>query len=77
MRPIERGKDGLDYGYMWWLDRQSPGRFLAWGNLGQFIYIAPDRDVVLVRFGTGYGIRGQAPWVAWVSVLRDLASCIP
>ncbi len=75
--PAERGMGELDYGYMWWLDTQAPERFLAWGNLGQFIYIAPDRGVVLVRFGTRYGVRGQTPWFEWAGVLRNQASCIP
>ncbi len=75
--PTRRGMGDLDYGYMWWLDAQIPGRYLAWGNLGQFIYLAPDRDVVLVRFGTRYGIRNQTPWFDWVSIFRNLASCIP
>jgi CubicO group peptidase (beta-lactamase class C family) len=33
----------------------GPGNdFWAQGNHGQFVYVAPSRDVVLVRFGTGY-----------------------
>ncbi len=77
MDPAERGRGDLDYGYMWWLDKKAPGRFLAWGNLGQFIYIAPDRDLVLLRFGMHYGIRSRTPWFDWVCVLRDLASQVP
>jgi CubicO group peptidase (beta-lactamase class C family) len=61
----------LDYGYMWWIDTRAPGRFFAMGNLGQYIYVAPDREAVLVRFGTRYG------GVNWIAVLRELASRIP
>lgn len=71
--PTKRGRADLDYGYMWWLDTHPMGRFLAWGNLGQFIYVAPDRDAVLLRFGTRYGI-GRFDWIG---VLRELASRIP
>jgi hypothetical protein len=41
------------------------------GNLGQYVYVAPDRDAVLVRFGTGFGD------VNWIGVLRELAPRIP
>jgi len=34
---------------MWWIDTKAPGRFFAMGNPGQFIYVAPDRDAVLIR----------------------------
>ena len=42
--------------YDWWT-RPGSGRpydFWAQGNHGQFVYVAPSRDVVLVRFGTDY-----------------------
>lgn len=59
-----------DYGLFWWLDSERPGRFYAWGNLGQFIYVAPDRDAVVVRMGASYGGLDHS---AWVSVLQQLA----
>jgi CubicO group peptidase (beta-lactamase class C family) len=62
-----------DYGLMWWLDPDRPGRFYAWGNLGQFIYVAPDRNAVVVRMGRSYG--GLDP-LEWRAVLRDLADRI-
>lgn len=64
----------FNYGYLWWLDRQAPGRFFAWGNLGEYIYVAPDRDAVLVRFGTQTGSLDDG---GWISLLRNLASSIP
>jgi CubicO group peptidase (beta-lactamase class C family) len=41
------------YQYFWWVDVAGPerGRFLARGNLGQFVYVAPDKDLVIVRMG--------------------------
>jgi hypothetical protein len=32
--------------------RRGPHRLLGQGNHGQCVYVAPDGDVVLVRFGT-------------------------
>ena len=32
--------------------------FFAYGNKGQFIYISPAANTVIVRFGEKYGIEG-------------------
>lgn len=42
-----------NYKYLWWIPRQGKNRFMAIGNLGQFIYVAPDRDCLVLRFGRG------------------------
>jgi CubicO group peptidase (beta-lactamase class C family) len=39
------------YQYFWWIDLERPGRFYALGNLGQYIYVAPDAETVIVRTG--------------------------
>ena len=48
------------YGFHWWTGRFDDwrlpeGHFMAAGNLGQFVYVAPDEDVVVVRLGDDYG----------------------
>jgi CubicO group peptidase (beta-lactamase class C family) len=42
-----------NYKYLWWMVRAGKGRYMAAGNLGQFIYVAPDKNCVIVRFGRG------------------------
>lgn len=37
----------LSYGYLWWTDEANDAYF-AWGFGGQFIYVAPARDLVVV-----------------------------
>ena len=37
----------LSYGYLWWVDRTRDA-FFAWGYGGQFIYVAPSRNLVIV-----------------------------
>lgn len=61
----ERSGSAVDfYAAHWWTgtpdgDRFPDGHSLAAGNHGQFIYVAPDRDLVIVRLGdTG----GNADW---------------
>jgi CubicO group peptidase (beta-lactamase class C family) len=51
---VDTGTDlSPDFQYYWWMRSGSgtPNDFWAQGNHGQFIYVAPERDVVLVRFG--------------------------
>ena len=55
------------YQYWWWVDTEHPGRFFARGNKGQFVYVDPATDVVVVRMGRDYGIDD------WPAVLRDVA----
>jgi CubicO group peptidase (beta-lactamase class C family) len=50
---IEPDAKWTNYKYLWWIPRSGKGRFMAVGNLGQFIYVAPDKDCVILRFGRG------------------------
>lgn len=45
-----RGRDGLDADYF------------AEGDHGQFVYVSPSTQTIIVRFGTRYGIDGPA-WI--------------
>ncbi len=54
------------YQYQWWLPSQE-GDFMAQGILGQFIYVDPSRELVMVRLGRKYG------GVGWPDVFRSLA----
>ncbi|MBL8578492.1 MAG: serine hydrolase, partial [Mesorhizobium sp.] len=37
------------YGYQWWLMDGGKGEFSAIGVYNQFIYVHPDRDLVIVK----------------------------
>jgi CubicO group peptidase (beta-lactamase class C family) len=57
------------YGYFWWVQRSDvgePNRYYAEGRFGQFIYVAPHRDLVIVRTGRTDGD------VNWVSVFERI-----
>jgi CubicO group peptidase (beta-lactamase class C family) len=55
------------YQYWWWVDEEREGRFSARGNKGQFVYVDPATDVVVVRTGR------EAVLEDWPAVLRDVA----
>jgi CubicO group peptidase (beta-lactamase class C family) len=45
-----------DYGYFWWTDRRKgESYFSARGNRGQFVFVFPERDLVIARFGRDFG----------------------
>ena len=56
------------YQYLWWVDAERPGRFYALGNLGQYVYVAPDADAVIVRTGRDWGVDNQT----WLATFRDV-----
>jgi CubicO group peptidase (beta-lactamase class C family) len=57
------------YQYFWWVqdDRRPPARF-ALGKYGQYLYVVPDSDLVLVRFGRDVG------YPHWPELLSDMAA---
>jgi CubicO group peptidase (beta-lactamase class C family) len=57
------------YQYFWWIDTARPGRFYALGNLGQYIYVAPDANTVIVRFGSDWGVSNGT----WLETFRGIA----
>ena len=48
---------------------ERPERFYALGKYGQYIYVAPDADAVIVRFGSDWGVENTT----WLATLRDVA----
>jgi CubicO group peptidase (beta-lactamase class C family) len=60
----------FNYRYFWWLDVEQPGRFYAFGKYGQYIYVAPDADAVVVRLGRDSGV-GKITWLATFRELVD------
>jgi CubicO group peptidase (beta-lactamase class C family) len=51
-RPVDVPADeDFGYGAQWWLWRDRPGLLAAHGYEGQYVLVAPDRDLVVVRLG--------------------------
>jgi len=76
-----RGDPSADYQYGWWTPRPGPAgdAFMALGILGQYIYVVPSRDVVIARFGTGYGYGHdlEAQEGTWPVLFGEIAARIP
>jgi CubicO group peptidase (beta-lactamase class C family) len=53
-----------DYQYFWWVNTlDGKNHFSARGNYGQYIYVAPEKDLVIVRLGKEEGERGYGYWI--------------
>jgi CubicO group peptidase (beta-lactamase class C family) len=57
------------YQYFWWIDTERPGRYYGLGNLGQYVYVAPDADTVIVRSGREWGVDNDT----WLATFRAIA----
>ncbi|MGO8946885.1 MAG: hypothetical protein ACLQUY_04310 [Ktedonobacterales bacterium] len=61
---------GYFYDYFWWGNTQDDVHFhyYAWGNKGEFIYVIPEQQLIIVRFGTS---DGGVNWQALFEQLSD------
>lgn len=59
------------YQYMWWGMARERGRFdfAAEGDKGQFIYVCPEKSLVIVRHGIDHGISSKE----WLELFREFA----
>ena len=55
-----------NYQYQWWL-KGNEGDYAAEGILGQYIYVHPEKNLIIVRLGKNYGNT------SWTSIFKALA----
>jgi CubicO group peptidase (beta-lactamase class C family) len=62
------------YKYMWYgYGREGDEYdFAAMGDHGQYIYVSPHKDLIIVRNGTAYG--SDLSWYEWVKAFFEFAS---
>lgn len=58
------------YQYFWWVRRQEDGNahFWAEGRFGEFVYVVPDLDLVMVRLGTD---DGDVDWRSFLGAMAQ------
>jgi len=62
----------LEYQYFWWVDTPgSKNHFSARGKYGQYIYVAPEKDLVIVRLGKE---EGEQSYDYWISLFEELST---
>jgi len=58
------------YNHQWWQASRTDGDFCAVGYLGQYIYVYPKKNIIIVRLGDG---KGKQPWV---EIMREVAKSL-
>jgi CubicO group peptidase (beta-lactamase class C family) len=48
----------VTYGHLWWVVDAEPRASFAWGYGGQFVYVAPSLDLVVVATTDWRGLDG-------------------
>lgn len=68
----------LGYGYQWWLPLNPDGDFSAIGIYGQFIYVYPKYNVVIVKTSAyrDYNNTGELMEIETLAVFRALAQAL-
>jgi CubicO group peptidase (beta-lactamase class C family) len=62
-RPDTSTDPSQEYQYFWWVNTpDGKNHFSAQGNYGQYIYVAPEKDLVIVRLGKEEGEKGYGYW---------------
>lgn len=52
-----------NYGYQWWLASEEAGDYFAFGKDGQFLYVNPVKDLIIVRLGWSMGDLSASQWI--------------
>lgn len=60
-----------NYGYQWWLASVEERDFFALGKDGQFIYVNPTTQVVIVRLGWSMGEQPLSMWLSLFQAVSD------
>jgi CubicO group peptidase (beta-lactamase class C family) len=58
-----------DYQYQWWLVLRECSDFAAVGHLGQYLYISPEKRVIIVRLGRSRGSHDHKKWMKFLTFL--------
>lgn len=64
--------EGVHYKNFWWIypaNENHPQSFAATGHLGQYIFVSPEEQTIIVRFG-----KSQGKVDSWIRIFRTLAS---
>ena len=66
----------LGYGYQWWIPEGNENELMAIGVFGQWIYINPDKDVIIVKTGADSGFEEDDKEKKTVAFFRGITNAV-
>ena len=60
-----------DNQYQWWLISRASDAYMAIGHLGQYLYVDPEKQVIIVRLGKSNGDLDRDDWMAVLTFLAE------
>jgi CubicO group peptidase (beta-lactamase class C family) len=57
----------MNYKYQWWLLSEDTGIYTTVGKDGQYMYIDPQKDLIIIRLGNGTGD------LRWMRIFQQIA----
>lgn len=67
------GYNAIGYGYQWWVPEGDQGEFMAIGVYGQFLYVNPEQNVIIVKVNADPNFMAEHYELKHVEFFRAIA----
>ena len=67
------GYNAIGYGYQWWVPKGDQGEFMAIGVYGQFLYVNPEQNVIIVKVNADPDFMAEHYELKHVEFFRAIA----
>ena len=68
--------NAIGYGYQWWIPEGNQGEFMAIGVYGQWIYVNPSNNVIIVKTSADPNFTQKGYELKHVKFFREIAKKI-
>ena len=68
--------NAIGYGYQWWIPEGNQGEFMAIGVYGQWIYVNPSNNVIIVKTSADPNFTQKGYELKHVEFFREIAKKI-
>ena len=68
--------NAIGYGYQWWIPEGDQGEFMAIGVYGQWIYVNPEKNVIIVKTSADPDFMAPGYELKHVEFFRAIAEAL-